>query len=413
MFMRTYSEGHIEKNHGQWRAIISWQEEDGRRVRSSRNTGIKCFEDKVTRTGKVRVDNRGRAQALEALREWRDELVRTEEERVATPDSGTPLLQYVRDYIEGKRWSGSVLTVTLDGYETYAKHLLGTELAKTPLGEVTSRQLQEWENNLSVVDGLQPTTVAHIHAFMRQVFRHAMRIGDLRSDPYVAVHAPRRSKKPINSLDKAGVVKLNEKLYQRGLDDFTVAVRLALMTGMRQGEVCALRWLDVDLDGGYIHVNHALSRSKGAYAFEDPKTEKSRRTIPIGDELRSVLKAWKANQHYEMAALDLPWTDELFVIGSPVEKKWKSPMVLGQEWRSFAKTEKITGTQGERLNFHGLRHTFATLAIASGVDVKTVSALLGHANASMTLNVYADALDKSKQEGMRLIEEIISGSPAA
>ncbi len=413
MFMRTYSEGHIEKNHGTWRAVISWQEEDGRRVRSSRNTGIKCYEDKVMKSGRVKADTRGKAQALDALREWRDELVRAEEERVSVPGSATPLLQYVEDYIEGKRWSGSVLEVTINGYESYARHLLGTELAKTPLGEVTSRQLQEWERNLSVVDGLQPTTIVHIHTFMRQVFRHAMRIGDLRGDPYVAVHAPRRSKKPINSLDKAGVAKLNEKLNQRGLDHFTVAVRLALMTGMRQGEVCALRWLDVDLDDAYIHVNHALSRSKGTYAFEDPKTEKSRRTIPIGDELRSVLKAWKTTQRSERAALGMSWTDDLFVIGSPIEKKWKSPMVLGQEWRSFAKTEKVVGTQGERLNFHGLRHTFATLSIAAGIDVKTVSVLLGHANASMTLNVYADALDKSKQEGMRLMEAIITGGTAA
>ncbi|MEE1272890.1 MAG: tyrosine-type recombinase/integrase, partial [Olegusella sp.] len=355
MFMRTYSEGHIEKNHGQWRAIISWQEEDGRRVRSSRNTGIKCFEDKVTRTGKVRVDNRGKAQALDALREWRDELIRAEEERAATPNSDTPLKKYVDDFIENKRRSGSVLPVTVDGYEIYAGHLLGTEIAKTSLGEVTSRQLQEWENNLSEVDGLHPTTIAHIHAFMGQVFRHAVRIGDLRFDPYVAVRPPRRISKPINSLNREGVARLNTLLYQRGLDDFTVAVRLALMTGMRQGEICALRWLDVDLDAGYLRVNHALSKSKGSYVLESPKTEKSRRTIPIGKELAEVLRDWKTAQRATRAEFGLPWANDIYVIGNALEKTWKGPTALGNEWRSFSKSMQITGTQGERLNFHGLR----------------------------------------------------------
>lgn len=413
MQTRSYAEGYVEKNHGTWRAVVSWQDEDGKRSRVTKGTGVKCYEDKVTRTGKVKVDNRGKAQALLILRDWRDELVRTEEERTMTPGSKTPLKEYVADFIENKRQSGSVLAVTTDGYETYARHLLGTEIAKVPIGEVTSRQLQEWENNLSVVDGLHPTTVAHIHAFMGQVFKHAVRIGDLRFDPYIAVRPPRRSSKPINSLDKAGVARLNMLLYQRGLDYFTVAVRLALMTGMRQGEVCALRWLDVDLDTGYLRVNHALSRSKGSYKLESPKTEKSRRTIPLGKELVAVLKDWKAAQGAKRAEFGLPWTDDLYVIGDALERKWKGPIALSNEWRSFAKSMQINGTQGERLNFHGLRHTFATLAIASGIDVKTVSALLGHANASMTLNVYADALDNSKLEGMKMLDEIITGRSAA
>ena len=413
MKARSYAEGYVEKNHGTWRAVVSWQDEDGKRSRVTKGTGVKCYEDKVSRNGKVKVDNRGRVQALTILREWRDELVRTEEERVLTPGASTPLKEYVDDFIELKRQSRSVLAVTVDGYETYARHLLGTEIAKTPIGKVTSRQLQEWENNLSIVDGLHPTTIAHIHAFMGQVFRHAVRIGDLLFDPYVAVRPPRRASKPINSLDREGVARLNTLLYQRGLDYFTVAVRLALMTGMREGEICALRWLDVNLDDGYLRVNHALSRSKGSYKLESPKTEKSRRTIPLGKELVAVLKDWKAAQCAKRAELGLPWTDDLYVIGDALERKWKGPIALSNEWRSFAKSMQVNGTQGERLNFHGLRHTFATLAIASGIDVKTVSALLGHANASMTLNVYADALDNSKLEGMKILDEIITGRPAA
>ena len=95
-------------------------------------------------------------------------------------------------------------------------------------------------------------------------------------------------------------------------------------------------------------------------------------------------------------------------MGNAVTGAWKSPMALGQEWRAFVRVAKLVGSQGEPPRFHDLRHTFATMAISSGVDVKTVSAILGHSNAAMTLNVYADALADSKKVGMDLMGRIMS-----
>ena len=95
--------------------------------------------------------------------------------------------------------------------------------------------------------------------------------------------------------------------------------------------------------------------------------------------------------------MGLDWDEGLLVVGNAVTGVWKSPMALGQEWRAFARVAKLVESQGEAPRLHDLRHTFATMTISSGVDVKTVNAILGHSNAAMTLNVYADALADSKK----------------
>lgn len=104
----------------------------------------------------------------------------------------------------------------------------------------------------------------------------------------------------------------------------------------------------------------------------------------------------------------LEWDEGLYVTGNAVTGANMSPMVLGKDWRSLARALHLKGTQGERPCFHDLRHTFATLAIASGVDVKTAGVILGHADAQVTLNVYADALADTKRSSMDMIDKVLS-----
>lgn len=406
---RNLSNGFVFKDErsGHWRAAISWQDEDGRQRRMTRNTPVACYPDRVSRkTGKVTRDNRGKGAAEDFLREWRDEEVRKDEELSGTVSCETPVYRYVLDYIDMKESTGNILASTADGYRWYAKHLLGTELGKTPVGQVTARQIQEFERDM-VQDGYGGNTVSHTHVLLKTAFIRARRLGDIPSNPFDLVDAPKRPTKPINSLDAQSVRQLNQTLGCVA-DPFSTAVLLALMTGMRQGEICALRWQDVDRVSRKIRVSHALTRASGTFALSTPKTRSSARTIPYGDELARVLEARARAMHGEREAMGLDWDEGLFVVGSAVTGAWKSPMALGQEWRAFVRVARLVGSQGEPPRFHDLRHTFATMAIGSGVDVKTVSAILGHSNAAMTLNVYADALADSKKAGMDLMGRIMS-----
>ncbi|SEH60903.1 MULTISPECIES: tyrosine-type recombinase/integrase [Atopobiaceae] len=254
---------------GKWRLAISWQDDDGRQHKMTRSTQVSCYEDKVGRNGKVRRDNRGRDAAEQLLRKWRDEEVRKDEELSGTVSCETPVYRYVLDYIDLKESTGNIFASTADGYRWYAKHLLGTELGKTPVGHVTARQIQEFERDM-VQDGYGGNTVSHTHVLLKTAFIRARKLGDIPSNPFDLVDAPKRPTKPINSLDAQSVRQLNQTLGSVA-DPFSTAVLLALMTGMRQGEICALRWQDVDRVSRKIRVSHALTRANGTFALSTPK----------------------------------------------------------------------------------------------------------------------------------------------
>ena len=405
---RKFSQGFVFKNlrTKKWRMAICWQDEQGNQQKMTRSTSVRCYPDKVGKYGRITKDNRGKVAAEQFLREWRDSEVCKEEESQGIVTCETPLYRYVLDYIELKEAGGAILASTANGYRWYAKHLMGTTLGKTPVNEVSSRQIQEFERDM-MRDGYGQNTVSHTHVLLKTVFIRARKAGDIASNPFDLVDAPKRAKKPINSLDVKGVQKINEALMDV-TDPFSTAVLLALMTGMRQGEICALRWQDVDRIGKKIRITHALSRANGTFVLASPKTESSVRTIPYGSELAHVLNGRLKVMHDSREKMGLDWDEGLYVVGDLIAGGWKSPMALGQEWRAFVRVAKLVGTQGVAPRFHDLRHTFATLAISSGLDVKTVSAILGHSNAAMTLNVYADALADSKKVSMDLMGKIMS-----
>lgn len=362
----------------------------------AKSTGIKCEKS----------GNRGKTLAEDFLRSWRDELVRTEDEQKT--HSKTPFIEYVKDFINMKEAMGAVEHTTIVGYTSHMKQLLGSPIAEMPISQITSRDIEDWERML-VEQELAPATISHAHVFMKQVMGKAVKRGDIAKNPFDDVDAPKRKAKPVNALDKEGIRKLNAALdgYK---DDaaFVVAVRLALMTGMRQGEICALRWRDIDFARNELHVSYALKRLKGKFVLGSPKTQNSVRTIPFGKVLANALEDLLVKSKQKCEELDVPWTNDNFVIGSPIDGTFYNGHILGRKWHMFSRLVGLTGTQTEGVRFHDLRHTFATHAIASGQDVKTVSVILGHANAAMTLNIYSDALEDSKRQSMDVLDGILS-----
>lgn len=392
---REYTKGFVRKHGGIWQAVICWQE-NGKQHRISKSTGIECMAN----------GNRGKGAAEDFLRRWRDELV-LEASRENAFSSSTPFIDYVSQFIRVREGNGKVEDTTLRTYYTHKKRLMGTALGNMPIKDITYRDIEEFEQDL-LDDGLSSSTRSHIHVFLKQVLEKACRSGDLIANPFDLVDAPRRERKPINALDKSGIKKLNKNLAEYEEGPFKLAVRLALMTGMRQGEICALRWKDIDEKRREIHITHSLKRVNGRYKLGSPKTENSIRTIPYGNELSKALGERRRAAERECAALDTRLSDDSYVVGSPIDGRFYSPQVLGKNWHTFSRICGLTGTQNQGVRFHDLRHTFATHAIASGQDVKTVSAILGHANAAMTLNIYSDALADSKRTSMDMLDGVFS-----
>ncbi len=403
---RNYSTGFVHKHGNTWRAVVTWQE-DGKQRRLYKSTGVRCYEDKLDpNTGKVTRDNRGRSLAETVLRDWRRELIEQDLAKETAPSSELSVAEYVRDFIEAKERSGSVRDVTTRGYRTHLGHLLGTELGNMQMCKVSHSDISAWEQELSE-DGMASATLSHTHVFLKQVFTRALRAGDIATNPMDLVEAPKRRSKPINALPTSEIERLRNALGGFGPTPLATGATIALMTGMRLGEVCALRWQDIDFERGIIHVNHALTRTQGHFELSAPKTATSMRAIPFGPRLCKALLRRRQAMKEEAAELGAGWTDSLFVVGSAIEATWKSPQGLSQDWHQLARVLRLVGTQGRPPTFHDLRHTFATIAVSSGVDIKTVSVLLGHADPAMTLRVYADSLEDSKRAGMERLDEIL------
>lgn len=405
---RNYSNGHVYKHRGFWHACISWQDDLGKQRRLTKSTKVRCNQNRIdARTGETIVDNRGKAMAETVLRQWRDELVAAESASEAPLQSAlVTVSEYVERYIENKEAVGNVREVTIKGYRSHLRKLLGTELGSARMGDVRPALIEEWERSLAS-DGISPTTASHIHVFLKQVFERARRVGDIAENPFELVEAPRRERKPVNALTPSEVERMNRALSSFGASPLATAAKIAVKTGMRQGEICALRYRDIDFERKVIRVSRSLTRCSGRYELSSPKTSSSVRTIPFGDSLEAVLLDRRALMERERTCLGMGWDDALFVVGSSIEGTWKSPQVLGKEWHTFARVAGLVGTQGTVPKFHDLRHTFATVAVSSGIDVRSVAALMGHSDPAMTLRTYSDGLEESKRLGMARLDGIL------
>lgn len=204
--------------------------------------------------------------------------------------------------------------------------------------------------------------------------------------------------------DKRGDVTRHS--YLRGLSVVgnMIAVRIAMVTGMRRGEVLGLTWGNVNLEDGFIRVAETVTvygERKG------PKSRAGRRTITIDEATIGHLKTWKDFQRTELARISAIQTD-LTPVCCNDRGEDMNPSNFSRWWRGY-----VTQAGLEGLKFHELRHTQATQLIASGVDLKTVQHRLGHASATLTMNQYAHALAENDRGASNVIGNLLSPASKA
>lgn len=244
--------------------------------------------------------------------------------------------------------------------------------------------------------GLSSSTVGKSFRLLKQCMAIAVRDEMLLRNPCDGVRPPRREKvRPgINALDSAERSRLKSLLASVEPDPMVVGASIALYTGLRRGEVCGLRWRDVDLERGVLWVRKAIGVADGRTYLKDSKTGHDR-DVALPATLVATLREWRRD----------PRSGEVYVVGRG--DRWADPSVLGREWGMFAKLNGVRGTEGRLCTFHDLRHTWATAAVAAGIDIKTVSSNLGHANAAMTLNIYASADPEAKRRAAEVMDGVI------
>lgn len=203
----------------------------------------------------------------------------------------------------------------------------------------------------------------------------------------IQIKKPRVEKKKISVL-KPNEQKRLETVLLEVPTDTNLAIYLALHTGMRIGEICALHWSDIDWEERLLFVRSTVIRNKkGQLVITSPKSETSQRAIPLTRQLVNLLAA-----EHERSCSE-------FVFSSPRKDTFLNPRTLQYRFQTL-----LTRLGISRVSFHALRHTFATRWIEFGMDVKSLSEVLGHAGVQITLDIYVHSSDKLKREAIEKLE---------
>lgn len=256
-------------------------------------------------------------------------------------------------------------------------------------------------------DGLSPATVGYVHRVIHNALQQAVLWKLIQSNPAALAEPPRTESKEIEILAPAAVTAVLAALKERDIYPIVVT---ALGTGMRRGEILALRWKDVDLTRnamGQLRVEQSLEQTKaGGLRFKPPKTKHGRRRISLPDYLVAELRRhWKSQQEQRLL-LGLGKIPDSGLVFGTVDDTPRKPNSLTTEWRRFVKAVKDVPS----VSFHALRHTHASQLIASGMDVLTISRRLGHSSAMVTLNIYGHLFPDSDDRAAKALDAAFSSA---
>ena len=243
--------------------------------------------------------------------------------------------------------------------------------------------------------GLSAQTALHIHRTLSQALGHAVRLGVLFKNPAEQVKPPRPPSREIKILDKKEIATLINAA--KGVDLY-VPVLVAVTTGMRRGELLALRWSDISPKSELLTVNQSLERIKGRFEFKSPKTKTSRRTITLPAITIEALRGHYRAQIEERLKLGLGRDPRGLVFARPDGQPMDAD-TLSKAFRRLVASAKVTP-----ITFHGLRHTHISHLLMDGVHVKLVSERAGHASINITLGVYAAYIPNMQSDAARRVD---------
>jgi integrase len=322
--------------------------------------------------------------------------------REPKPPSGPTVQEFLEDWLVQS--SPTRRPTTSCSYERCIRDYVLPHLGDVILTELGPEHVRNWEAELLCTprrfrDGaLSPTTVGYCHRLLRRALQDALRWGIVDRNPCDAVVPPRRAETEMRIWTPAEV----QRFLAFVADDPLCAMwRLFVVTGMRRGEVAGLRWIDVDLEAGRIAVQHTRVLVYDRPEVSRPKTPRSRRVLALDAGTVDALRRHRQRQDAERARLAEIWIESGYVFvredGAPLDPDRISHL--------FSLIVAATGLTKVRL--HDLRHTAASLAMASGVHPKVVSERLGHASVAFTPDVYSHLVPGMQEDAAVQIASLV------
>jgi integrase len=307
--------------------------------------------------------------------------------------------------------SPTVRPATLHSYQRNLEHHViahigGVRLTRLdPVGLNRLYALLLAEGRRDRPGGLSPRTVRYVHTIIHRALKDAVRWGRLVRNVADAADPPRASasrRREVHAWSRETLTEFLDRSHGYGDRYYPLWVTLAT-TGARRGEILGLRWSDVDLDRGRAAIRQTVIAVKHEVRFGSPKTAKGRRSISLDERTVKVLREWRRHQLEEKMLLG-PGYDDHDLLFPKVTGQPAHPERVSREFDRRVERWKLP-----KLTLHGLRHTWATLALASGVHPKVVQERLGHSVIAVTLDLYSHTTPTLHDEAAELIAGQILG----
>ena len=381
MAKRKYGEGSIFlRKDGRWegRVVVGYKENGNPKTKSV--------------TAKTQSECKEKLQAL------KEQCGRTTDRLMPDMPFGDWMDFWYQNFSKPK-----IRETTMECYENRIYNHIIPEIGKIPLCKLTQNDLQQFYARLKkggrrrlveyYGEGLSDRMVRSCHTTCRTALEKAVTEGLITTNPAIGCRLPPKKAKEMQVLAQDEIRRF---LMQAHAEGYYELFLLELTTGMRRGEILGLQWKDVNFATGELHIKRQVVKKGAQTQITKPKTKSSIRTILLPPGMVEILAELKKN-----ATCD-------WVFPSPVkEGEPRNPDSLYGRFQKILKR-----AQCKKVRFHDLRHTFATMALENGMDIKTLSAMIGHISAETTLNIYSHITDTMQRQAAVKIDREIGGTDA-
>jgi integrase len=319
-----------------------------------------------------------------------------------TTASTATLAQLLRDWLENV--GPSLSPTTLAGYRRLVDGYIVPALGKIKLHQLTAAHLDAYYRSLSK-GGLKPATVRQFHAVISSALNQGVKWDWVGANVAARATPPPVRRTKLDPPTPADVIRLIEAAKCSRSPELGVFLHLAAVTGARRGELVALRWSAVDLVAAQVLIEHSIVQVGRELFEKDTKTHQARR-LSLDPGTVDLLARFKSAAEDLLVPFGVALSEDAFIFSDEPDgsKPW-NPERITRAFSWFCAQEGITGVR-----FHDLRHFAATRLLSAGVDVRTVSGRLGHANAATTLGVYAHFLESSDQAAAVILGDLLTPS---
>lgn len=298
---------------------------------------------------------------------------------------------YCDEWLQSKKFS--LKDSTYIKYETILRRHIKPTFGMYTIETLKSTYIDKFIEELISTENLSPKTVKDILIVLRSILKYASKLNP--NQPiYIDFSYPKCSKKQMRVLTQEEQVEFVEYLTNN-LDPCTFGILLSMSTGLRIGEICALKWNCISLEESTLYVCQTMQRlhqiedanNRTRIVITSPKSETSKRLIPLPESIYIICKKM------------VPEDRDTYVLTGTA--KYMEPRTLQYRLKKYADDCNI-----DNLHFHALRHTFATRCVEVGFEIKSLSEILGHATTTMTLDQYVHSSMDLKRNNMKKLEAI-------